>query len=352
MYVCGITPYDTTHLGHAATFVWADTAARVLRHLGVELEVCRNVTDIDDVLSAAADRAGSPYDSFAAVQKFHFDRDMESLRVRPPAHEPRAHNYVRQVAALAAGLLAIGSAYEAGGTVYFRGGAVPEAAGIDRERALALAAEYGDDPGGAAKEDPFDVAVWQASTAGEPAWPSPWGPGRPGWHAECTAMALSVFGPAIDLHGGGADLCFPHHAYEAAMAEALTGVRPYARGWMQVGTVLVDGAKMAKSTGNLVLVTDLLAYYPAAALRLMLLDRPWAASWNYAPQALDEAAAKLDRLYTAAGRAGPESAGVEAADAAVSAALVEDLDVSRALAIAEEAGGGTTRTALGVLGLS
>lgn len=349
MYVCGITPYDTTHLGHAATFVWTDTAARVLREIGVEVEVCRNVTDVDDVLTAAADRAGSPYDSFAAVGKFHFDRDMAALRVRPPAHEPRAHNYVRQVAALAAGLLATGSAYVADGSVYFRGGEVPEAAGLDRTTAVGLAAEYGDDPHRAAKEDPFDVTIWQASSAGEPAWPSPWGPGRPGWHAECAAMALTLLGPAIDLHGGGADLRFPHHAYEAAMAQALTGVRPFARGWMQVGTVLVEGRKMAKSTGNLVLVSDLLTDHPAAALRLMLLDRPWSKSWNYDPAALSEAAARLDRLYAAAGR--PDGGGTSA-DTAVTAALLDDLDVPRALAIAEDAGGTTTRSALGILGLS
>ena len=352
MYVCGITPYDTTHLGHAATFVWADIAARVLRHSGVEVEVCRNVTDVDDVLTAAATRAGSPYDSFAAVQKFHFDQDMEALRVRPPTHEPRAHNYIRQVAALAAGLLATGAAYQADGSVYFRGGEVPAAAGLDRSAALRLVAEYGDDPEHGAKDDPFDVAVWQASSGVEPAWPSPWGPGRPGWHAECAAMALTTLGPALDLHSGGADLRFPHHAYEAAMAQALTGVQPFARSWMHVGTVLIDGEKMAKSTGNLVLVSDVLASYPAAALRLMLLDRPWAQPWNYSAAALTEAAAKLERLYVSAGRPDRESPAVLAAEAAVSAALLDDLDVSRALEIAEETGGSTARTALGILGLS
>jgi cysteinyl-tRNA synthetase len=347
MYVCGITPYDTTHLGHAATFVWMDTVARVLRHIGVEVEVCRNVTDVDDVLTAAADRAGSPYDSFAAVQQFHFDRDMEALRVRPPIHEPRAHNYVRQVEGLAAALLTTGAAYEAGGSVYFDGADVPARAGLDRDAALALAAEYGEDAHDPAKRDPCDVAIWQASGAGEPAWPSPWGAGRPGWHAECAAMALTTFGPAVDLHGGGADLRFPHHAYEAAMAEAVTGVRPFARAWLHVGTVLVDGAKMAKSTGNLVLVTDVLRDYPAEALRLACLDRPWAAQWDYRPDVLAGAAARLERLYSAAGR----SADNDAAQAALTAALVADLDVPRAVEIAEEAGGAAARTALGVLGL-
>ncbi len=144
--------------------------------------------------------------------------------------------------------------------------------------------------------------MWRAAGRGEAAWPSPWGDGRPGWHAECAAMALTTFGPALDLHAGGADLRFPHHAYEAAMAEAVTGVRPFARAWLHVGTVEFDGAKMAKSTGNLVLVTDVLATHPAAALRLLLLDRPWARPWEYRPADLDAAAGRLERLYAAASR--------------------------------------------------
>jgi cysteinyl-tRNA synthetase len=349
MYVCGITPYDTTHLGHAATFVWADVAARVLRHLGVEVEVCRNVTDVDDVLDAAAARAGERFDSFAAVQQFRFDRDMTALGVRRPTHEPRAHNHVLQVVTLAAALLDTGAAYERGGTVWFPGAGVPERAGLDAERAGELAREFGhvDDAGA---EHPADVPVWRAAGRGEAAWPSPWGDGRPGWHAECAAMALTTFGPALDLHAGGADLRFPHHAYEAAMAEAVTGVRPFARAWLHVGTVEFDGAKMAKSTGNLVLVTDVLATHPAAALRLLLLDRPWARPWEFRPADLDAAAGRLERLYAAASR-GAGDGGPGAASAAVTAALLDDLDVPRALAVAEEEGGEAARLALSVLNL-
>ncbi len=349
MYVCGITPYDTTHLGHAATFVWTDVAARVLRHLGVEVEMCRNVTDVDDVLDEAAARAGSRFDSFAAVQQFRFDRDMAALGVRRPDREPRAHVHVPQVLTLATALLRTGHAYERGGTVYFRGAGVAERAGVSPERALALAAEFGHRPESADKDDPADVAVWRAAEPNEAAWPSPWGEGRPGWHAECAAMAISTFGPAIDLHAGGADLRFPHHAYEAAMAEAVTGVRPFARAWMHVGTVGVDGAKMAKSAGNLVLVSDLLADYPPAALRLMLIDRPWAAGWDYQPASLAAAAERLERLFAAASR--PDADG-DAAAAEVSSALAEDLDVPRALAVAEQAGGSAARLALTVLGLA
>lgn len=348
MYVCGITPYDTTHLGHAATFVWADVAARVLRHLGVEAEVCRNVTDVDDVLDAAAARAGARFDSFAAVQQFRFDRDMSALGVRRPTHEPRAHNHVAQVGTLAAALLEAGAAYRRGGTVWFRGAGVAERAGIDAATAASLAAEFGDRGGD--RDDPADVPVWRAAEPGEAAWPSPWGAGRPGWHAECAAMALTALGPALDLHAGGADLRFPHHAYEAAMAEAVTGVTPFARTWMHVGTVRVAGEKMAKSTGNLVLVADVLDEHPPAALRLLLLDRAWAQPWDYEPAGLDAAERRLERLYAAASRGGGDAE--SPASRAVTAALLDDLDVPAALAVAEDAGGPAARLALSVLGLA
>ena len=352
VYVCGITPYDTTHLGHAATFVWGDVAARVLRHAGVDVEVCRNVTDVDDVLDAAAARAGSRFDSFAAVQQFRFDRDMTALGVRRPTHEPRAHNHVEQVVALAEALLEAGAAYERGGSVYFRGAEVPARAGLDVPTARAMAREFGEDLDDG-RDHWADVAMWRAAGPGAgttvPAWPSPWGEGRPGWHAECTAMALTTFGPALDLHVGGADLRFPHHAYEAAMAEAVTGVTPFARAWLHVGTVQVAGEKMAKSAGNLVLVSDVVESHAPAVLRLLLIDRRWAEPWDYEPAALDRAAARLERLYAAAARG---TDGATSSTRAVSAALSADLDIPTALEVAETDGGGAARLALSVLGLS
>ena len=347
IYVCGVTPYDVTHLGHAATFVWVDAADRLLRRLGVSVEVCRNVTDVDDVLFDAATRAGAQYDRFAAVQQFHFEQDMAALGVRRPAHEPRAHTFVPQVVELAAALLDAGAAYEAAGSVYLHGAPVAERAGLERAAALALLEGNGgrvDDP---AKRDPLDQAVWQTSAHGEPAWPSPWGPGRPGWHAECTAMALSTYGPALDLHAGGADLRFPHHAFESAQAEAATGVTPFARSWMHVGTVQLDGAKMAKSTGNLVFASDLVARTSGAVVRTLLLDRPWAQAWDYTDAGLEQAGERLDALHAAAGRASND----EAARAAVLDALVDDLDVPRALDLAVEAGGQAARDVVAVLAL-
>ena len=352
VYACGITPYDVTHLGHAATFVWVDTLSRVLHAGGAEVIMCRNVTDVDDVLLAAANRDGSPYDEFAAIQQFYFDRDMTALGVGRPAMEPRAHAYIGQVIALAAGLLDRGAAYERDGQVYFRGAGVARAAVPDQEEALRLSAEYGDRPDDPRKDDPFDVAVWQASRDGEPAWASPWVAGRPGWHAECAAMALHSFGPAVDVQAGGGDLRFPHHAYQAGMAEVFTGVRPFARARLNVGVVRVAGAKMAKSAGNLVLVGDLLAGYPAAAVRLLILGRRWDEDWDYDRAGLDAAAARLERIAAAAGRPGRATAGNgRAAVAAVRAALACDLDVPAALRIAEDDGGPAARTLGSLLGL-
>jgi L-cysteine:1D-myo-inositol 2-amino-2-deoxy-alpha-D-glucopyranoside ligase len=352
VYACGITPYDVTHVGHAASYVWIDSLVRVLRESGAEVIMCRNVTDVDDVLTAAAERAGSPYDRFAAIQQFYFDRDMAALGVGQPALQPRAHAYIGQVIALAAGLLERGAAYQRGGQVYFRGAAAARRAVPDEATALRLAAEYGDEPGDEQKDGPFDVAVWRASDHGEPGWASPWGTGRPGWHAECAAMALHEFGPAIDVQAGGGDLRFPHHAYQAALTEAFTGVTPFSRARLNAGVVRVGGVKMAKSAGNLVLVNELLKEYPAAALRLLILDRRWDQDWDFSLAALDAAGARLERLHAAAGR--PErgiggSGG--SAVAAVRAALASDLDVPAALRIAEDEGGQAARSLGSLLGL-
>jgi len=352
IYACGITPYDVTHLGHAATFVWVDALARTLRSfLGVEPEICRNVTDVDDVLDAAAHRAAEPYDSFAAVQQYYFDRDMDALGVRAVAHEPRARRYVGQVIRLSSGLLAVGAAYERQGNVYFRGEPAVRRSGLDSGTALRLASEYGGRPDDPAKDDPLDVAVWQANEPGHPAWESPWGRGRPGWHAECAAMALSVFGTGVDVHAGGADLRFPHHAYHAAMAEAFTGVRPYARAWLHAGTVRVGGEKMAKSAGNLVLVRDLIEDHPAAAVRLMILDRPWDEDWDYSPALLDRAGKRLESLYQAAGRNGTAPAAV-AAVAEIGRLLTSDLNVTTAIDVGIEEGGAAARSVAAAVGLS
>ncbi|MGH3426319.1 MAG: hypothetical protein ACRDQZ_01885, partial [Mycobacteriales bacterium] len=224
---------------------------------------------------------------------------------------------------------------------------VPAKTGLTLQRATELAVEFGDRPDDPTREDPYDVPVWRPSADDQPGWPSPWGRGRPGWHAECAAIALGVHGCAVDILAGGADLSFPHHAYQAAMVEAATGIGPFARAEFPVGTVTVDGAKMAKSVGNLVLVSDLLGHHPAAAVRLLLLNRPWGRSWEFRPEDIATQADQLDRLYSAAGKALTS----HTASDALTAALVDDLDVPAALAIGEESGGDAARLVLRTLAL-
>ena len=348
VYVCGITPYDVTHLGHAATFVWADTLAAVVRAAGVDSAVARNVTDVDDVLTDAAERRGLPYDELALTGEFAFERDMAALGVQRVDVAPRARAHVGQVVELAAALLAIGAAYERDGEVWFRGAEVAHASGLDLDEARRLSAEFGE---AATGDDPWDVPVWRRSAADHPAWPSPWGWGRPGWHAECAAMAWSALGSGVDVLLGGADLAWPHHAYQAAMVERASGATPFARVRMHVGTVHHEGAKMAKSTGNLVLVEDLVRRTSGAAVRLMLLDRPWREEWAYEPALLAEAAARLERLYAAAGRPADDVAAAEA-QGRVLDLLLDDLAVPAALDLAEREGGAYARAALSLLRLT
>jgi len=312
---------------------------------------CRNVTHVDDVFTRAAVGRGRHYDEFALEQEYLFCRDMAALRVRRHEHEPRARHHVGRVVQLASALLVTGRAYQRNGAVYFRGADVPTKTGLTLDRAAELATEFGDRADDPERDDDrddlFDVPVWRPSADDQPGWPSPWGRGRPGWHAECAAIALGVLGPAVDILAGGADLAFPHQAYQAAMVEAATGVGPFARAEFPVGTVTIDGAKMAKSADNLVLVSDLLGDHPATAVRLLLLNRPWQQAWDFRVGDIAAQAAQLDRLYSAAGTARTSHAAIDA----VTAALIDDLDVPAALAIGEESGGDAARLVLHTLAL-
>ena len=344
--MCGITPYDTTHIGHAATFVWVDALSRVLEHVGIEPQVVRNITDVDDEIIREAAARKTTWQALTTQQTFQFEDDMRKLRVQRPTFEPASRDYVTDVIFLARALLDRNRAYEREGSVYFRAGdLVPE--DMSRGEALEVYAERGgrvDDP---AKDDPFDTAVWQRSAEGEPAWESPWGPGRPGWHAECAAMSTTLLGLSVDVHAGGADLAYPHHAYETAIVEAATEVRPFSRAWMHVGTVTKGGEKVAKSTGNLVFVMDLLQRHAPQAVRLHLLDRPWSDSWDFDEDDLTRAAAKLEQLWSATGTATASDAAVRAAVEA----LLDDLDVQRAVGIAIDEGGEAARTVAKILAL-
>ncbi len=345
MYTCGITPYCVTHIGHASTFVWADLIASLAHATGSDAVVARNVTDIDDVLTQAARTRGWHFDELALAQEFLFDRDMKGLAVAAPTLAPHARSHIPAVIRLASALLAAGAAYEADGYVLFRGGQVPEAVGLDAEAALLASREYGDQEGLPERETVFDVPVWQPSPPEHPAWPSPWGWGRPGWHAECAAMAVCCLGSSVDVLLGGSDLTFPHHAYQQSMAEAATGVTPFAKTVVHVGEVRSGGAKMAKSTGNLVLVTDLLERYPPAAVRFALLNRPWGEGWDCEQPVFTEAAAELGELQGAAGDPGTPSLRHDG----VLRALADELDVPAAVALARAEGPSAVRYLLDVL---
>ncbi|WP_328829665.1 cysteine--tRNA ligase [Nocardioides acrostichi] len=355
VYTCGITPYDVTHVGHASTFVWADLLCSVARAAGARTHLVRNVTDVDDVLTAAAHRAGRHYDELAVVQEFQFDRDMTALGVARPDDGPHARAHVPAVVRLTAALLDADAAYvhesEQGSYVYFRGAGVPALARLDEPTALALSREYGDQDHVPGRASDFDVALWRPSADDQPAWPSPWGWGRPGWHAECAAMAVASLGHAIDVLVGGCDLAFPHHAYQQAMVEAATGTAPFARAVLHVGEVQLGGHKMAKSSGNLTLVSDLLERFPGPVLRLGLLDRPVADSWECDDAVFEAAGARLDQLVAAAGPPS-ERVGSEAARADVLAALLDGLDVPRAVEEALEAGPDAAAFLLDVLRLT
>ena len=349
IYSCGITPYDVTHVGHAATFVWADAVAAVARAAGAEVVLARNVTDVDDVLTAAAARKGWPYDELASTQEFLFDRDMRALAVAPPQVAPHARAHVTAVIRLASALLERGAAYESEGHVWFRAGDLPEAAGLDAQTALTLSREYGDQPDGpaaAARESVFDVPVWRPSGEDVPAWPSPWGWGRPGWHAECAAMAMCSLGSTVDVLLGGQDLAFPHHAYQARMVETASGAMPFAQSVLHVGEVQVEGRKMAKSTGNLVLVADLLERFSGSALRLGLLHRRWSEPWECTDEVFASADGALAGLRKAAGGTLPPRHHEGVLDR-----LVDDLDVPGAVDLALEQGGEAAAYLLDVLDL-
>ncbi|MCL8025368.1 cysteine--tRNA ligase [Nocardioides bruguierae] len=348
VYTCGITPYAVTHVGHAATFVWADLLASVSKASGAKAEVSRNITDVDDVLTAAAARTGQPYDELASVQQFQFGRDMEALAVARPKHEPKARAHVASVIRLAVALLTNGAAYESEGYVYFRGTEVPGRAGLEVDEARELSRAYGDQHDVPGRESEFDVPVWRPSAEGDPAFPSPWGWGRPGWHAECAAMAVATFGSSVDVLVGGSDLAFPHHAYQAAMVEAATDVTPFARATLHVGEVRQDGVKMSKSLGNLELVADLLTRFPGPVVRLGLLHRDRHEPWECEDAVFEAAATTLDKLYAAAGSPA-ERADAGSGRDRVLAALLADLDVPAAVDVALAEGGDAARYLLDVL---
>ncbi len=335
LYSCGITPYDSAHLGHAAVYLTFDLLQRRLIDLGHEVRCVRNVTDVDDDILRKARELGVHYLDLAAEEMARFDADMASLGLLPVYSEPRATSAIPEILSLIGAALEGGFAYQAGGSVYFDVSKFPGFGNVShfgRDEMLLLAAERGGNPDDPNKSDPLDFVLWQPSMPDEPAWESRWGPGRPGWHIECSALALRELGTTIDVHGGGRDLVFPHHECETAQSESVTG-QPFVRLWLHVGMVGLDGTKMSKSLGNLVFVGDLVKEWEPMAVRVALLGHHYRHDWDWRDDDLVRAAGRLEQwretsLDVSRGR--DESLGP------VRQALDDDLDAPRALQALDE----------------
>jgi L-cysteine:1D-myo-inositol 2-amino-2-deoxy-alpha-D-glucopyranoside ligase len=308
LYVCGVTPYDTGHLGHAFTYVSFDVLHRYLEYLGHDVRYVQNLTDVDDDLLRKARELGEDYVALGNRHVTTFLTEMAALNWLPPDRFPRATQHIPEMQAMIGRLLDRGHAYVAEGHVYFSVDSDPrygELSKLSREEMLPIANERGNVPDMPGKRDPLDFVMWQPSAPDEPAWASPWGAGRPGWHIECSAMSIAYLGERFEIHGGGADLIFPHHESEIAQSEGATGERPFVSYWMHAGMLRYQGEKMSKSLGNLVLVRDLLRSYSGDAIRHYLMTQHYRSEVDYDEAAL-EASAQLSAELRAACRAAEE----------------------------------------------
>jgi L-cysteine:1D-myo-inositol 2-amino-2-deoxy-alpha-D-glucopyranoside ligase len=357
MYVCGITPYDATHMGHAFTYVAFDLINRVWRDAGHDVNYVQNVTDIDDPLLERAVQTGQDWREIADRETALFRQDMQALNVIPPRHYIGAVESIPSVARYVEDLQELGAVYAVDSDLYFRVHADPafgKVANLDPASMLEAFAERGGDPERAGKEDPLDCLVWQSARPDEPAWDTPLGHGRPGWHIECAAIALDYLGMAIDVQGGGTDLAFPHHEMSASEAQVLRQEHPFARHYVHSAMVAWQGHKMSKSRGNLVFVSALRHEgVDPDAIRLSLLAQHYRSDWTWTEAGLEAAVARLARWRAAANAsAGP---GAQETLRQVRAALADDLGAPLALAAVDDwasrqqAGEGTDPDAPGLV---
>lgn len=347
LYVCGITPYDATHLGHAATYVAFDLLQRAWRSAGHDVRYVQNVTDVDDPLLERATATGEDWTALAERETELFRTDMEALRVLPPDAYVGAVEAIPLVLAMVERLQEVGATYDVevdggpGDDLYFRVTDDPRfgaVSGWSREQMLEVFAERGGDPERAGKQDPLDCLLWQAERPDEPAWDSALGRGRPGWHVECSAIArhhldTAALGP-IDVQGGGSDLVFPHHEMSASEAQVADGGTAFAHAYVHAGMVGLDGAKMSKSKGNLVLVSRLReSGLDPMVVRLLLLAHHYRSDWMWDAADVDVAQSRLDAWRSAASRSGGAPSGPVVAE--VLARLADDLDAPAALDVVD-----------------
>jgi L-cysteine:1D-myo-inositol 2-amino-2-deoxy-alpha-D-glucopyranoside ligase len=351
LYVCGITPYDATHIGHAATYIAYDTIQRIWRDAGYDVHYAQNITDIDDPLLERANATGVDWRTLADEQVELFRTDMASLSVIPPDDYVAVTEVIESIAKAVCILLDAGIAYRvptpdsSGDDVYFDIAAAEDAApwrlgeesNLDRAAMLELFAERGGDPDREGKRDALDPLLWRAVRDDEPSWPSDVGQGRPGWHIECSVIALKYLGRDFTVQGGGSDLIFPHHELSAGHAAALSG-HPLARVYSHAGLVSYQGEKMSKSLGNLVLVSQLREQgVDPRAIRLAILDHHYRTDWEWTDALLGQAAARLERWTTGLRRSAMGDGDTREVIEAIRAALVGDLDTPGALAIIDGA---------------
>ncbi len=357
MYVCGVTPYDTTHLGHAFTFVQFDVLVRSMRWLAPDREVTyvQNVTDIDDSILMRARKLGVNWRSLGDEQLELYRADMQALRVTGPKLLVRATSAIPTIHTLIQALLDRSAAYVAeGGSVFFRVRSRPgygELSRLTRAQMLEIAGQQDDaDLDDPRKEDPLDFGLWKgwSGDAEEPCWDSPWGRGRPGWHIECSALCRQYLGEQLSVHGGGADLVFPHHESEIAQSETALGVRPFAQVWSHVAMVRMDGEKMSKSLGNMVFVRKLLEKFSPNAIRLYLLVHHYRQVWEWSADEMSAAAALSAGLEASARQADTSARDTREA---FDGALADDLNTPAAIETLRKASGATLRELAAVLGL-
>ncbi len=334
LYVCGVTPYDTTHLGHAFTYTAFDVLVRYLRFLGRKVTYVRNITDIDDDILLRAHMREMDWKELGDREYAKFADDMVRLNNLPPEAEPQATAHVPEIIAIVEGLLDEGLAYEREGNVFFevrRDPGFGKLSGLTYDAQLQVANERGNFPGDKHKKDPLDFVLWQAKKEGEPSWPSPWGDGRPGWHIECSAMSMKYLGESFALHGGGEDLIFPHHSGEIAQSECYSG-KPFVRGWMHTAMVYCGEHKMSKSLGNMVFISDVLKICSADAVRLYLLSHHYRQTWNHERReigAMRTLARKLAQALDGCGDASEEE--ITRWGAPIVAAMSDDLNTPLAI---------------------
>ncbi|MCL4446600.1 MAG: cysteine--tRNA ligase [Actinobacteria bacterium] len=341
IYVCGITPYDSAHLGHAKVYLTFDVLQRRLRDLGHETRCVRNVTDVDDDILRKARELGVHYLDLAAEEMARFDADMAQLGLVPTWAEPRATSAISEILSLIGQAIDRGYAYESNGSVYFdvsRVSSFGELSHLGKDAMVELARDNGGNPEDPNKDDPLDFVLWQPSLSDEPAWESRYGPGRPGWHVECSALAIRELGATIDIHGGGRDLVFPHHECERVQSESVTGEK-FVRYWLHVGLVGYEGEKMSKSLGNLVFVGELLKEWEPQVVRLALLSHHYREDWEWTGAELKDASRRLDVWRAAQGGKGSfaeETLPDPASLAEVRERLDDDLDTPGALRAIDE----------------